>query len=109
MNEWTDEDSGLTWKIDKEEGRHDINSAEELEEENPGWRIPSIADWKTLVKKDMTFKDSVPFKDTDIYWTSNLYVHNPEQKIMLAEFTFGKLDLAFTSYKNPQSVRLVKG
>jgi len=109
MIEWKDEDSGLTWKVNKEEGRHDISSAEELEEENPGWRIPSMSDWLTLVRGDFTFKDSVPFKDNDIYWTCNLYMYNPVQKMIIAEFTFDRLDFAFTSRTNPQSVRLVKG
>lgn len=102
---WTDEDTGLTWsdKFDKQ----DMNSAEELADES-GWRLPTVAEWKTLVKNDLTFKDSVPFKDTDIYWTGNPYIHNIEQKSLLAEFTRGQLDIAYTSRTNPQSVRLVK-
>lgn len=109
MKEWVDKDTGLTWTVDKFEN-HDMNSAEELADESDGWRLPTIADWKTLVKNDLTFKDLVPFKDDiDIFWTGNIYIHNPEQKSMVAEFVFDKLTIAFTSRTNPQSVRLVKG
>jgi len=109
MKEWLDTDTGYTWSIDKFEG-HDMSSAEGLEDDYPGWRLPSIGDWLTLTNPDGTLKDSVPFKDTrDKYWTSSVYIHNPEQKSLIAEFTFGKLDVPYTSRINPQSVRLVKG
>ena len=108
MKEWKDEDTGLIWQVEKSEN-HDMNSAEEFEDEHEGWRIPTTGEWETLVKFDSTFKDSVPFKDKDVYWTSSLYRHNPEQKMMLADFSHDRLDLAFTSRTNFKSVRLVKG
>lgn len=108
MKEWLDTDTMYIWMVDKFEWQ-DMNSAEGLEDDYLGWKLPSIKEWQTLINSDGIIKDSVPFKDTkDKYWTSSVYIHNPEQKSLIAEFTFGKLDIAVESRINPLSVKLIK-
>jgi hypothetical protein len=110
MESWTDKDSGLIWSLE-DFGEHDYGSAEELADESDGWRLPTIPEWLTLVKNDMTLRDSVPFKDNGIYWSSSVYIHNPDQKAMVADFSAKnkKVYAAYTSRINYKKVRLVKG
>lgn len=107
FEEWEDPTTGLTWTINTF-GKHDMNSAEGLADELLEWRLPTVSDWKTLVKHDMTWRDDVPFMDSDIYWTGTPYIHNIDQKSMVVDFSHKGLEIIVVSRPNPQTVRLVR-
>lgn len=126
---WTDKKSGLIWMLNNQR-RGDFSLARDDIEEVPGWRLPSIDDFKTLLGEwkagtaDNETKDEddnyimteTPMFDfSQTYWASDGEIGDLKrtavsfERVVWRRDNYWRMRFYVSSRNNPKMYLMVKG
>ncbi len=97
-----DDKTGLIWQDNKEVAENNLNQDEaktycqDLEVDGfRDWRLPTLREYYTIV--DLTrnrpaLKNGFEIRDDGRYWTSTLFVKNPEKEAWYISMSYGEAE-----------------